>query len=303
MKYLWIAAALVAVVGIGSCERTPFAPNPIVTQSVPEKSAHSGTARYVYVVDRLAQTLLVYPAGVENPAPVRTVSFDSQPIAVATNDAGQVYVTCWNSTVEVFGSGAASRLRTLKRELSGLNEPSGIVFDGAGNLWIANRGNPSFVAEYDPTTFAVMRSVALPPRYLASGVAVDGSGSLWVDMMPMTGGGYVAEYSAPGYGVTKVLVTAGNGGLAFDARGYLRVGTISNLLTFAPPAWKRVDLGYYGQGYDIWRLTARNGILYVPMASHGTKPSQVLEIDTRSAALPIAITRGFHDPEGAAAGI
>lgn len=281
---------------------------------------HATVSRYVYVTDEKQKALIVYPAHVDNPVPIRTISEASGPIGVATSPSGGVFVSFpLENVVRVYASGGAPLLQTMTKA-NGVIYPSGLTFDAHGNLWVANRndqlGQPGYIAEYAPGAQSPTRTIDLPHNFVCAGIAFDPAGDLWADIMASQGG-FVIEYSvqtgaeirriplpvASGqFNPNVILGTAGNGGIAFDARGLLQVGTIAVLMAFAPPSPKFVEFKNYGEGSELRELTAdANGALYVPIGSVVGHP-EVLELPANSAHAPLRITQGLEDPWGAAAG-
>ena len=96
------------------------------------------------------------------------------PYAVAVDNSGGVYVGAWGGVTEILPSGAAVAVDT-----GSLTIPYGIVFDGAGNMYVA--GAPyqgqDYVEEIAPngTRTLVGSGFCVP-----SGVALDKAGNLYV---------------------------------------------------------------------------------------------------------------------------
>jgi sugar lactone lactonase YvrE len=130
-----------------------------------------------------------------------------------------------------------------------LASPSGLLFDGSGNLWVANNGlgNGGMVDEFPraelaasgPLTAAVMDSNQLiqPSR-----LAFDPAGNLWVS--GYNSPGYLVEYAqsqlstseaspAVVLSMSAVDTSAHMWGVAFDKRGYLWTVSTRKLAAYA----------------------------------------------------------------------
>lgn len=310
--------SIVALAALTACNfdaGTQYTPPVLATPTPAAASVRHTTSRgYVYVTDLKQKELIVYPAHTDNPTPIRTVPFPTGPIGVAANPTtGNVYASFpAENTVRVFASGGAPLLQTMNAA-NGLYYPTGMTFDAQGNLWVANRGEPGYIAEYAPGAQTPTQKFNLPPHFQCAGIAFDRSGNLWADVMADQGG-FVIEYSIqshseiarialPTNGFHPNLIgTGGNGGLAIDARGFLQVGTLADMFTFEPPSPKRIAFHFYGEGSELRELTAGpNGALYVPIGSVTGHP-EVVEIPANSAHTPRHITQGLVDPWGAAEG-
>ncbi len=108
---------------------------------------------------------------------------------------------------------------------SGLNEPTGVAVDGAGNVYIADTGNNAFeewsVANSNVTTL-VSSGLNGP-----TGVAVDGSGNVYI---ADTGNNAIKQWTAANSNVTTLVSTGLNGptGVAVDEAGNVYIADTGN---------------------------------------------------------------------------
>jgi streptogramin lyase len=192
-------------------------------------------------------------------------------------------------------------------------QPQGLVFDSAGNLWVANAVS---VVEFSRGELA--KPSATPVKVIQSqgfkyaGIAFDSSGDLWADDY---GGISVVEYtksqlSASGSPTPTVVLTSDNlsepFGLAFDRSGDLWVGNEGNgqVLEYA-----KSELNRSGSPVPKLDLSVGSNAEEVAFDSQGnlwtTDAGNVLgftkaELTKPSAQPAISITPGLSSPGGLA---
>ena len=126
-----------------------------------------------------------------------------------------------------------------------LNTPSGLVFDGSGNLWVAN--NFGMVDEFPPAQLQASGPLTATvvdsnPLIQPSRLAFDSAGDLWVS--GFNSPGYIVEYAKSQLGTNEaspaVVLTmaaldtsAHMWGVAFDKRGYLWTASTRKLAAYA----------------------------------------------------------------------
>jgi sugar lactone lactonase YvrE len=127
----------------------------------------------LYVADWSADAIRrVSPSG-----QVTTFVQISKPYGLATDEAGNFYASHISASAPF--NNAVSRITTngsITVFATGFNSPVGIVFDAAGNMYVANRGGNSVTrvpASGSATAFAT--NLSLP-----TGLALDGLGKLFV---------------------------------------------------------------------------------------------------------------------------
>ena len=143
-------------------------------------------------------------------------------------------------SITVYRPGAIGNARPEAVITAGVNGPSALAFDGAGDLWVSNV-TASTVVEYSRAELAAASPAATvtisggPQRYInqPAGIAFDGAGNLWVTGLGVITRAKLAEYSRTELvksGAPKPVVTigvapvGGNGtpcGIAFDRAGDL----------------------------------------------------------------------------------
>jgi hypothetical protein len=216
---------------IGAPGAMPQSGAQVVAPSLPAASAN------LYVVNSIGPSVTVYAHG--RKTLFQTISQGiNNPDALAFDSSGNLYVAndgCTFSsckpiappTVTVYAPGSTKVLRTIKK---GMDNPAALVFDGSGNLYVANDGCPasscrhvvgSTITVYAPGSTKVLRTITKTVDQPFA-LAFDGSGNLYVANY---GVNTVTVY-APGS--TKVLRTIEKGvdrpdALAFDGSGNLFV--------------------------------------------------------------------------------
>jgi hypothetical protein len=261
------------------------------------------TSNYVYVLDQKLSELLVYPANVQNPSPIRAVSISTPTLyGVTTDQQGNVYVPeNAENTVQIFSSGGVCPCSTIT---NGMDLPRGVTVDNNDNLYVADNGSSPHVAEYAHNGTSPFATFPAPDNYATTGVATDSSNNLYVVLI-VSGipHGTVAECPAAGMGHTCSIISsitlAEYTGLAFDSGGDLAAASAATLSYYAPPSWNLVNYTYYGVGAAIGFLSAGpDESLYVPLEN-----GSVVVIPSTGAQQPYSITSGLEEPIAAAAGI
>lgn len=148
-------------------------------------------SKYIYVADRTREKLIVYPAFVASPKPIRELGSADGIVeigGVATDRDGNVYVANGEgANVLEFSSGAKSLLKKYTRAL---NHPVNVALDRIGNLFVADQddhypyGVTSSIVEYYKGSTRV-KFVTLDPSQTNEpfhGVAIDSSGHPWASV-------------------------------------------------------------------------------------------------------------------------
>lgn len=289
-------------------------------------SPHRGSlSEYVYVSNHTAQgasQLVVYPAGVQNAPPTRTITQGMVNVmGVAVDPSGNVYVANGSGgNVLEYSPGATSLIATYSK---GLTYPVGATVAN-GTLYVADRGSGTDgvqqVVEYPtgPSTPTAVGGPGFPPQ-LNEAIAVDPLGfagtfytSATTVPIPLTGpcsisGSYlVAEEHSPTLWQTISLSANGQvSGLAFDASGNLYAADpcASHVVVYSivKGAWT-YSHNVAGTFAAPYLMTINNQTLAVPSAGNGSQSGYVTIVDLTGKNPAITITQGLTHPVGAAVG-
>ncbi len=234
----------------------------------------ASTQKYIYVGDAKNKQLLVYPEGVSNPSPIRTIPLGDTPQGVAVDGNGHVFVALLNtSTIDVFSHGATSLVRTIT---NGIYKPEGVAVDERDWLYVASHCETAcksgYVAEFKPDSDTVNAQINAPANFAIEDVAVH-NGVVFIDMYESVGG-FAQEYIA-GQPVGVPIGLATCSGLALDNAGNLYAANAATLSVYAPPSYVPIKDTYYGP-YASIRFVGRgnDGTIYVPIV--GRSPSVVI---------------------------
>lgn len=258
---------------------------------------NAATPKYIYVGDAKQKSLLVYPAGVADPAPIRKVPLGDVPQGIAIDGSGNVYVALFGtSTVDEFSRGATALVRTI---VKGIYKPTGVAIDERGTLYVASHCQSAcqaaYVAEFEEGSNTASKLVHAPASYAIEGVAARHH-VLFMDIY--NGPGAFAEEYVGGRDTGFKIALAGCAGLALDDSENLFAANAGTLSTYAPPSYNPVKNVDYGQG-DAIRFVGRgsDGSIYLPMV--GNSPAvMVLPVGAEA---PYAITTGLVAPLGVSA--
>jgi sugar lactone lactonase YvrE len=128
------------------------------------------------------------------PKPAVTIEGLFRPTSLAFDAGGSLWVTNRSastvvkySAAQLEASGAPAPDVVLSSIDASIAGPLALAFDGAGNLWVSNLGNPSIVAfgpEQLRATASPAPKIVISPRAgsfgVGLGLAFDARGSLWV---------------------------------------------------------------------------------------------------------------------------
>ena len=134
------------------------------------------------------------------------------------------------NTIEMFDARTGADLGTFAS--SGLNAPTGLAFDVAGNLYVANSGDNTIRVFTTNGIGSVFASTGLSSP---QGLAFDGAGNLYVGN---SGSDNIVEFTPSGVG-SLFATNVGTSGpyryaLAFDGAGNLYASSVSKIEKFTP---------------------------------------------------------------------
>ena len=197
------------------------------------------------------------------------------------------------STVALYANGQNVPLATIQ---SGVTSPLAVIFDGAGDLFVANQTGS--VSEYIPP-------YNQPPTTIANGInhpqalAVDSRGNLFV--ANGNGSNTVTVYSAPFAGGPTTAITAGVDdpvSLALDGAGDLFVvSAASNTVTEYAPPYNGMPVAIT-KGLNAPNSLALDGRGNLFVANLNSTPNSVVEYTppfTEQSAPVATITNGVNE--------
>jgi streptogramin lyase len=229
------------------------------------------------------------------------VAASTQPLGVATDSAGNAYVS-ENASGAVYRVAAGGG--TPVEIISGFTNPHQIAVDGTGNVYVADGGINNRIAEYAAaaTTTSVISTPAT--TYTGAlgkgfsgptGVAVDGAGNLYIAdsgnarVVEIPNGNGVPETLGSGFKIPyAVAVDAGGNVYVFDI-GWMEIIKITpstgaqskvSLLSFASPSGVAVDAA----GDVYYTDSSLKEVVEVPASGSGG----------------VAVVTGLDEPGGVA---
>lgn len=235
-------------------------PTPAPTATPAATPTPALTAAKFFVADGCTQAVTSYAAGSSgNASPVAPSTGMCDPVVIALDPAGNLYVSGGMGggqtvsdveDVNVYPQGSKGNTppsATIGGANSGFQEISGLAFDRAGNLYVADTGFAGI------KVFAAGSNGDIAPISTSSGsntglsipqgVALDSSGNIYVSDVNSTGAPQILVFAAGSNGNAAPIATisgsntglTGAGRLAVDASGRLYVlNAGSQILVFAP---------------------------------------------------------------------
>jgi streptogramin lyase len=215
-KFFFIAPVLLALSILGSHPATAHAQGTAFTMYVANYQDYGGINTRYFTIEKFDSqghaSVFATNSSFSNP-------ILSNPEAVAINSSGHVFVDCTQdgTWIEEFDSSGNNPGMFVNPTVS---YPAGMVFDGLGNLYVANNNS---IEVYNPaghgTVFATTGTAFL------EGLAFDAAGNLWVTdeynglVEERNAGGTLTTFASPGHNPY---------GLAFDKSGNIYVALAGN---------------------------------------------------------------------------
>ena len=158
---------------------------PVVPRTTPK---HALATQTLYVANSLTSSVTLYPAGVNDPAPIATITSGiSQPSSLWVDGSGTLYVA--NKTggpnsagsVTEYKSGQTTPFLTIT---DGVFHPGGVAVDASGTLYVAQAQNapPEVIAYPAGSTHphGRIQLTNIGGIFFAGGMNFDASGNLYV---------------------------------------------------------------------------------------------------------------------------
>lgn len=259
----------------------------------------------LFVSDFYASQVIVYPAHLQNPAPISVISSGvSNPYNLAVDATGKLYVQNNNNTITEYPKGHSAPIKTLTEPPAG---PGGL---GTGICVTVGRNGTVYAADhYAGQVYEFAHGSMTPTTTLyvseAFGLALDSRNDLYVGWSNSSSGaaGHVMRFkpgSSIGHdlGITVKL----SGGLAVDSNDHLLVGDQGQSLIDifklgATKPYRMIDTA----PNPPYQFALDRGERHLYLIS-GT-PAEVYVYDYATGAPAWTITQGLPGPAGYAMGV
>ena len=225
---VFLGGLLSLAAGCSSLPQAGVSQSGLAAPLLPILGKDGGKGGELFVSDFYSSEILIYPAGVQNPAPTGSISNGvSYPYNLAVDKAGTLYVQNNNNTVTEYPKGATSPSATL------VEPPYGY---GTGITVTVGRDLTVYTADHLAGKVFEFKSGYRSPTTTLSvqeafGLALDSKNNLYVGWAPSSSGGpgRVMKFK-PGATSGKDLgiTVKYQGGLAIDAHDNLLVGDQGN---------------------------------------------------------------------------
>jgi hypothetical protein len=268
---------------------------------------HLAAPTTVYVADTYNDEIIEYPAGVSNPAPKGSFALPSEPLSLADDSSGNLYVGLTNPIgVNIYNSRGV-----LVGQLNGNNGVNcaahGLTFDATGNLYVSQApGNaPPCTAGSDVLEFtspptgqpSYIYQIPRGAQVVPNGLATDGQENLYVANIddpvfkfPQHSQNYISTGLLPDLGV------------AILANNDLAVSYGSSVTIYAPQpsgGYQEVNQLTYGAGTEPELIaTASDGTLYVPVIGANNQTNNGTVYAYPANGNPYIITNGLVERSG-----
>ena len=180
-------ALVLLLAGCGE-QSTPVPGSPEELQSLQRSGGRFAVQRQVYVSDDGTNRVTVYPANINHPKAVLTITDGvSSPQGLAVDSTGVLYVANGyggSNNLTEYEPDATQPFQTIT---SGISAPTSVAVDSQATLYVANRSFPmqlAWVSEYAAGSSTPTETIDFPKGNLATirGIAVDASLNLYANI-------------------------------------------------------------------------------------------------------------------------
>ena len=261
----------------------------------------------IFVADDIENAVLIYPTGVNNPAPIGrlTIGIDHPEGLWVDRDQTLYVANEANGTVTEFPPSSSYPRRTLSYYL---DAPQDVTTDSSNDVFVANNGSrtgPGYgeLVEYPNFNTTPMRIIRIGSgSVFAGGVAVNSSGVAFVDYFQYPGGsGHVFQVGPRSYTGTDTGIRFPDGqlpSLAIDGNSDLYAGNGDEIAVFPPSAVVPTKIIKVSGGGARHFARRADGTLFVAVS--GTTP--FVQIFGPNGMQAGRITSGLKSPQGVALG-
>jgi hypothetical protein len=289
----------VLLFSIAGCASIPMASPGVSSFSVRGHAAKNGE---LYVSDFYQSEILIYPSGVENPAPSGEITAGiSNAYNLAVDKNGTLYVQNNNNTVTEYPQGKTTPSRTLYEPKVGYGTGICVAVGRDGMVYTADHlAGQVYEFKKDKTDPSTTLNVSE-----AFGLALDRQNDLYVGWSNSSSGasGHVKEFKPGSKTGTDLGITVKySGGLAIDRQNDLLVGDQGNNVIDvfkqgATTPFRTIDVSpYYPYQFA---LDHNDKYLYLVSGN----PAAVYVYDYATGDLAWTDTQGLPGSEGYAEGV
>lgn len=291
---------------------------------LPGVSLRTASSKYIYVSDRTAEKLFVYPAHEPHPQPLRVLGAHQGIVelgGIAVDSTGDLYVANGSAgNVLEFTAGASALVRKYRRLLS---HPVNVAIGPQDTLYVIDNndnystGATSSVVEYtrdDPVPSMLLLDPS-PDYYPLHGITVDSHGSVYVtanparDYWPLDlsictapAATEIFDFILPTLILPISLKSNAQAlGLAFNGATLYASDPCRNAVQmYVKGTWQHLNPVPYSFDKPVYETISSDGLLTIPCAADA-RHGYVAVINLRNGERS-TITGGLRGPIAAAAG-
>lgn len=312
--------ALLFLAAAAGCGGAALAPSAVLPPALQPDSNVAQRSKYIYVADRTREKLLVYPAYVADPKPIRTLGAAQGIVdigGIAVDNAGNLYVANGaGADVLEFAPGATS---LVKKYTEGLSHPINVTFS-KGTLYVVNTrgfyqyGITSAIVEFPDDRTKAKNFILDPNPFFEPfrGVAVDSAGGVWTstsregDVWPPPDGdcavalrAVILDFIFPT--LIRIVSLSHNveaRGLAIDDNKLLASDLCGSAQRYQIPEGRYRGSVDGTRNNPMYGTISADHLVVVPCAGRGKNGYVYVASDSAT----ITIRKGLNGPIGAAAG-